>query len=292
MQVHIYPFQISLSLDADGVLSVKDFFEELKNPINPYTIFSKKRHLVFMNLDDDYYVGLLLSLRDYNSHCQLKQKSNGIIETQISEIRDGTEYNFFILNKHTLKGCWLEYHLSASISVFSEILNSNLEMYAQKNNINTSSHKFRLKNSVRALLILSSETVQEALKRFNQINFVEYNEREIVLPMFSPDAIKYQTKKIFFNSESRLSTIIRGITSLYNEMTTSNLKIQGKNEDNKKEVVNLDHIFRPLAEENYDTLTRTMANFTSTNLPNHYISQLLINLVRNNAHIKQIVEAD
>lgn len=291
MDVKIYPFAVSVILDGQNNLSKDDFVNYLtENSNNKDNIYDKERVLVLQNIpDSDYIAGVLLSFRDYDAHCKVVSDGKGGYSATIETIEDGAEYNFFVLNKNTLKGLWLTYFNAASISVLDKILRNMFNTYAKCNGIEANM-KFKFKNKVRASMIVSSETLMEALSNFNNIYSIEYTEVNKQQHHFSPDTINVKKTKLSLKRNNVIDNARDSILSLFGSGEAENMCVSGKNSRGKTERINLDNIFRPWTTYDYDEVTRTLQNFNTNNLLNHEITTKLMNCVNNNARNRRIIE--
>ena len=292
MDVNIYPFSISLEIQNDLPLNSAGFIDYIKNQNKTaLEVFHKDRILTIQEIPDSNYIsGILLSFRDYEAHCKITRCENGGYSASIEKIKDGAEYNFFVLNKITLKGVWLTYFNSASISVLDKILRIYFDKYANLNGIETSM-KFKYKNKARASLILSRETLEEALGRFNKINYVEYTERNKESSFFSPDTINFSKRRIFLKKGNNLVQTVNEIIALHSSEESENTSINGQNTNGKKETLNLDNIFRPWTTYDYDTVTASLENFNTNNINSHQMTNTLIQCISDNPKHRQIIEA-
>ena len=280
MDVKIYPFLVSVLLDNRNGLSKGDFVSYLtENSNNKDTIYDKERVVVIQNIpDSNYLAGVLLSFRDYDAHCKVVADGRGGYSATVETIKDGAEYNFFVINKDTLKGLWLTYFNAASISVLDKILRNMFHKYAERNRIETDM-KFKLKNKVRANMIISCETLSEALSKFNYINSIEYTEVDKQQHLFVPDTINIKKTKLSFKKNNLIDNTRNSIRALAESGDAENICITGKNCHGKIERINIDTIFRPLVTYDYDEITRTLQNFNTNDLLNHDIITMLMSCV-------------
>lgn len=289
MKINIYPFQVHLTLN-DNKLNKDEFLNRLvTNQDIAYPVFEKNRVVAFKEIPNkDYIAGVLLSFRDYNAHCRVTRSQNGGYEATVEEIRDGAEYNFFILNKTTLKGVWLTYHNAAALSVLSAILTKHLVEYAKSEDIEIKL-PFYKNNKIGTSFILSNETVDQALDKFNRICSVEFNERLVQRSRFSPDSIRYKKSKFIINKDSSMRQLKQDIKTLFESDDATETKVSGINKNNSRESINLDNIFRPWKTFDYDVITRTLTNFNTDNLLAHTVTQSLIEISTENRY-KTILE--
>lgn len=293
MDVNIYPFSISLQLQEDSPLD-RDSFVRYMTSVSTVVneVYGKDRVISFKEIPNSNYIaGILLSFRDYEAHCKISQNEHGGYSTTVETIKNGAEYNFFVINKITFKGVWLTYFNAASISVLDDILRKMFDKYAQTYGLEIT-RKFKLKNKVRALMILSRETIEEALSQFNKISHIEYTERNNQVNFFSPDVVNTRRTRLLLKQENLIGRTIESIRLLVNSGEVENTSVRGINHRGKKETVNLDNIFRPWDTYDYDEVTRTLENFDTDNLiQNPVIGRLLVcisSTVRNRHIIEEV----
>lgn len=292
MDINVFPFSISLETQNEFSLDATDLFKYIENQNNSIQkIYDKDRILTIQEIQNSNYIsGILLSFRDYESHCKVTPCKNGGYFASIEKIEDGAEYNFFVFNKTTLKGLWLTYFNSASISVLDKIFRTYFNKYANSLGIETSM-KFKYHNKIKVSLILAPENIEKALKKFNKINYVEYTERSKECSFFSPDEINYSKKRIFLKRETKIKQTIQAILNLHKSKETENTVITGQVANGKKETLNLDNIFKPWITYKYDEVTASLENFNTNNIEHHKIIKALVECISNNPSHKQIIEA-
>ena len=290
MDVKVYPFMVSLTLDNNGLSknSFMDFLSENSN--NRDIVFEKERVSVFKNISNsNYMAGVLLSFRDYDAHCKVVSDGQGGYSTTIETIEDGAEYNFFIINKNTLKGLWLTYFNAASISVLDKVLKNIFYKYAEINGLDVNIG-FKHKNKIKANMIVSNETLSEVLSKFEHINSVEYTELTTQQHYFTPDTLNVKKIKLSLKRNNLIDNARESIISLVRSGDAGNINISGKNSSGKIERINLDTVFRPWLTYDYDEITMSLQNFNTNNLLNHGIIAKLIACVNSSTINRRIIE--
>lgn len=291
MDVNIYPFSISLLLQENSPLNRDDFIDYVTG-FSTYVdeIYGKDRVVSLKKIPNSNYIaGTLLSFRDYEAHCKLTQNGRGGYSVTIERIEDGAEYNFFVINKITLKGVWLTYFNAASISVLDKILRILFNKYAEFSGFETTM-KFKLKNKIRASMIIFRETIEEALSRFNQITHIEFTERDNQVSYFSPDVVNTRRTRLLLKRENLISNTIESIKSLVNSGEVENTSVRGVTETGKKETINLENIFRPWKTYDYDEISRALENFDTDNLVDNSIITKLLECVSSTIRNRHIIE--
>lgn len=150
--------------------------------------------------------------------------------------------------------------------------------------------KFKLKNKIRASMILSRETVEEALSKFNKISHIEYTERNNQVSFFSPDVVNTRRTRLLLKQENLIDQTTESILSLVNSGEVENTSVRGVNNRGKKETVNLDNIFRPWDTYDYDEITRSLENFDTDNLIQNPTIGLLLSCVTSTIRNRHIIE--
>ncbi|MBE6446087.1 MAG: hypothetical protein E7021_01590 [Alphaproteobacteria bacterium] len=283
MNINAYPFKIILKKQKDIDFSISDLFDYITSQKEgPIDICKKKRNLFIQPVaSSSYYAGLLFSSRDYSAHCRVVVNPNGGYSTEIAEIKDGAEYNFFILNKNTTSGIWLTYANSASLSVLEKILRKFFDDFVSLKGYDSSSLSFKRKNKISCIQIIKAEEASMALNRFFSITSISYLEQSTKRSIFTPDFVKSEQKQIIFKRKAPLSDIIPKILDL-KELGTKKLKVVGKNEEGEREVINLDNIFRPLTSYDYDDVTRELKKFNTEELSTHPTIVHMLDFVKSN----------
>ena len=97
-------------LEPNAGLALDVFLSNLINSNEGDFDFSPRKRIFLFNdsIDNDYYVGGIITIKNYRKFLELKQK--GIdITLEIKEVSDGNklaDFNFFAINKKTYAGIY------------------------------------------------------------------------------------------------------------------------------------------------------------------------------------------
>ncbi len=83
------------------------------------------KRLLLMNADhdDDYFVGLVVTVKDHRAYCELVSEEGGM-RLKVNELAEGShlmDFNFFVFHKTTHQGLYQHYHQSCSPGAFADL---------------------------------------------------------------------------------------------------------------------------------------------------------------------------
>lgn len=289
MQVSLKPFCMDIRLEDK--CSYHDFLEYLKNQNISCDIVRKQRLLFVDDMNDDYVVGFMLSKRDFSSHCKYKVV-DGKIQITLSELEQGMEFNFFMLNKQFLNGVFLTYSHAATIKTLERVLKRGLAQWLSTKDVNITT-AFWKKNNITCSPILTQETIDSVLDKLSeitQITFVDVNNHE---GLFQPGYLKHTVYKVIFDKKkiNKLEQVKKDISDFVRSKKATSISVKGKDNTNVADIINFDCLTRNWKSYDYDQLTKQIVTLDVENLKEHKISQDMLQVIMNNPTYKTIIES-
>lgn len=89
--------------------------------------------MAISDVDEDYYTGLFLSIRDARSFCKIQREGRAfkVTHEELEADESIVHFNFFILNKKTYRGLYQYYFGAATLNFFNAFL---LDRYKEMKN--------------------------------------------------------------------------------------------------------------------------------------------------------------
>lgn len=93
----------------------------------------EQKRLLLLNADydADYFVGLVVTVKDHRAYCELVS-AEGAMKLRVSEVPDDSQhmdFNFFVIHKGTLQTLYQHYHQSCSPGAFVETCATQFRAY-------------------------------------------------------------------------------------------------------------------------------------------------------------------
>lgn len=302
MKIRVYGFTLELGLG----ITKEDFFEYLIK-IGP-TKLADNRILAITECDE-YYAGIVLSIRDTKQFCSIQQDSQGrfvITAELLEEGRNPVDFNFFIIEKQHLRGLYQHYHQSGSINTTCWILKKQYDILKQKlledklTQATDEKSRRRIKRSFKGSLsytvLLRGGTFEEHIEKLERIKKLEcqFSEISSVPRAFRPLAAqaKRVVHKYTFSQKGNFAAIKDATIELVKDRFFKTAKIIGVDPDNNEQVYSLLNDYDRFGEYDYDELVGGLTIDSSKlveTVQECSIIKNLIKLAKSNG-VKQILE--
>lgn len=164
--------------------------------------------------DDEYLVGVLLTIRDHKKFIQLTE-NNGSIDITITELDDDSspfDFNFFILHLPSGSGLYSHYHYSCSFNSFhfylkDQFLRAGKELREGKVIDDKEKVRASKKNNLKYSLFHRRDSFEDAVKQLSEVKRFEY---DILVPesmteQFVPLRKKLKLERRSLRFEANLS---------------------------------------------------------------------------------------
>ncbi len=220
---------------------------------------NKRMFKINLNFNNDYFVGLFLTIKDHKKFCQLKNESGKLTLKVSSTDPDANlmDFNFFAIHKQTGAGIYQHYHQSCSLNQFCIFLQNRFRDYkdmciksdylklADPTN-EKEQKKVRAKYSndkFNHSMILREEDFIEILNEFEKINSFEFNysilhSEEQNFSMLK-DMIQTEKIKVLFKRDTHVSILASAISGIKNKLSIKKGTVSGKDSEGKTRVIDL-----------------------------------------------------
>jgi hypothetical protein len=126
MKVRIFAFEWFMG----GGITLDEFSNYLKS----LSGLESEHKLLALSKKDDYWTGVLISIKDITAYCQMKREGGSFtIEAQhLDANAQIADFNFFILNTTTGRGLYQHYHQSPVSNTFSKFIQKQYLRYRKQ----------------------------------------------------------------------------------------------------------------------------------------------------------------
>ncbi|NLV97162.1 MAG: hypothetical protein GX043_07480 [Desulfovibrionales bacterium] len=263
--------------------------------------FDNASRLLFVDTqsDSEYYLGLIVTVRNQKTFCELKEANNSF-KVQVNRLDHNSnimEFNFFIINKKSCVGLYQYYHQSCSIAQGMNLIKKHFnELKTQKRNkkrdelINSGKKESRAQKEANKhfkgyfewQLLVRKDKLASVLSELAQIKALELD-----LLYLEPDSkefgqlsgfVKKQRRKFSFEKKFSPSILIGPIVSAINKSKTDSGRVFGVDEDGLDRVIKIQNNPDFFDEYDYDEVATNINNLDVTDFMNSWVIQSLRNV--------------
>lgn len=247
MKAHLVGFE----LHVDKTIPLADFFDYLRGLKGQQINFAGHDRMISIGDRDEYYAGLLFTVKDQDKYCELRSK-DGEIKINVRSLEDGTsivDFNFFMVHKETGRGLYLHYHQSCSVNQFGLFLRAryrDLRDSKKEQEILKLGHsptekarkavgKQFKKVALRLVVMVRKEKLKSLLEEFDRITVFEFDVQAMVSndPEYAPvkPYVRRETRRFRFFAEASQSAIKGWIDKACGALGVGRGRVEGKDED-------------------------------------------------------------
>jgi hypothetical protein len=270
MNIKFQGFEITMTGDA---ISWDEVLNELIALSGREIYYKPFNRILCINQDqdDDYILGLYVSIKDQKRFTEIKQTGNAM-ELSAVDLEEGSrmaDFNFFIINKETRRGIYQYYHQSCSLLQFLGYIeyqffslrkdrfdetrdDQTLGVDEQQNLLDRIN-----RTKLNAEILVRDENFSALLEEFDSIkemkfNISTYEPRETRFTALQSIS-KKRTERILFNKDM-LSTVRSGIRTLTSKQGIDEVKVTGA-ADGVERTISLVNNIEDFGQYDYDELT-------------------------------------
>ncbi len=285
-------------------LSISDFMDNL---VDTDLELDKKKFYIIKN--NDYYIGLLLSIKDAKKFTTLEETKKKImlLVHTVGENESIVDFNFFIFNVKTKKGMYQYYHNSTSLITFCNLfrmlyrekVDATVEKKKKefeqlgysKNKTNTELKPFR--GVLTVTLLEYKDNFKKRINALHEINKIEFDLIDSVNSNspFSPleDSSK-NTKRIYsIPYDAKASQIKKIFFQILESVSPDKAKVSGVTKNGFDVEYKLYGDVATFEEYDYDDMVTEMsldsADIEQSIKNNKIIQELEHAFVKNNLHL-------
>lgn len=290
--MHINFLGFSLSLKSTKI-SLKSYFDYLNTLQDQQFNFGSHPRLIYINpnYDNDYYTGLLVTIKDQKRFCRL-QSQNGKHFLKIGEIENGEQlmdFNFFVVNKHSGQGIYQYYHHSCALNAFGVFL---ARRFTDMQDTERFSFFNKSKGRLNFEILVRHEKLEELINELAEVKSFEYHisTPTILEPQFAPvkGNISRKKTKLSFKKISSVSDIARCIFEFVTQTTTKRGRVHGIDTFGDEKIIQILNTPDNFGEYDYDEIISQLDSLNISEFHNSWLTSELLKKCRGH---KQIFEA-
>lgn len=307
MKVRLLGFKLGVEGQA---LTLASFAAAVAaQPYDPDMASGDKR-LFFINdtVHPDYHVGLVVTVKDQKTFCQLVQGNDSLL-VKVNELAHGTklmDFNFFVVHKLTGAGVYQYYHQSCSVSSFGHLAASRFRAYResliqsaidnlQPNEV-SEARRAKIRKSYKAQLkwevIIRAEQLEELIKELKRVKSFEWCVATPTVEQdeFKPLAqhIKNKTSKLAFAVGAPVDALAKAVVALIGATPLARGRIEGEDEDGSARVLRIMNNPENFGEYEYDDLAGRIDDLNLTKFEHAWVVSEMIKSCKAHAHIFEV----
>ena len=290
-------------LEPNAGLALDVFLSNLINSNEGDFDFSHRKRIFLFNdsIDNDYYVGGIITIKNYRKFLELKQK--GIdITLEIKEVSDGNklaDFNFFAINKKTYAGIYQYYHHSMSMNQFGiflrdiyrgiadEFRDKEIAKLEQKRGKGKKEKEIRAKyfKSLKLIPLYRKDTFNQMVDTLTKITNFSFDLCSLGVDdnEFSPlsgfaEKVKHS---VIFRQDSVLHEIKSKIKQFVQSHGISIGSVRGTDVDGIERVYTLANSPEIFKEDDFDEMISALNSLNLSDLSNNNIIKMLIDTAKN-----------
>ena len=262
-------------------------------------LFFNKTH------SEKYYVGLLVTVKDQKTFCELTSKSGKwVVKVNELDIHSNLmDFNFFVLHKTTGFGMYQHYHQSCSVNSFGYYNNRRFSEYQEskakaeiaaipEHELTTAKEraiKQKHKDYLKWEIIVRKEKLKDLIEELTRVKSFEYSFAAITVeePEFKPlkQYVKKERKILAFSPTSPVNLLANAITSIVSRNNIDSGKVIGVDCDGIDRVLRITDNPDNYGEYAYDDVATKINALDVTEFEKSWVIQELLNKCVEYSHI-------
>lgn len=265
----------NFSTDAAN-MSIDDYVKYMTTKVNQDYELGEHKRFIFFNTthSQDYYVGLLVTVKDQKTFCELVSKDKKLM-VKVSELDEDSslmDFNFFVINKLNGIGLYQHYHQSCSVNSFGYFNNRRFSEYRKEaidseiaqipeDKISEAKKKKvreKYKGSLSWEVLVRKEKLSELIQQLKRVKAFEYSFGTLTVQEeeFNPlkGFVKKETTTLSFTSQSPVQVLADAITKIVATNDIEDGKVIGIDAEGIDRVLRLTDNPDNFGEYDYDEL--------------------------------------
>lgn len=277
MKVRIFSFEWFMG----GGITLDDFCGHLQSLSGQ----EAEHKLLAMTEKDDYWAGVLISIKDVSAFCQMR-RDGGAFTIEAQHLDDNAQiadFNYFIINPTTGRGLYQHYHQSPVSNTFSKFIKRRYLAYRKQRideeitaaggesikKIDEKKIRSKYYGGFTYKTVLKQKEFIKCVDALKQIKMFSFELETITAEekQFTPasEFAKRCSHKFFFQEDKLLSGLKDGIAKTIKDMGIKSASVKGKDEHNEEVVYKLFNDYATFEEFDYDDIIGSVS-FNSGNL--------------------------
>ncbi|MFT4257478.1 MAG: hypothetical protein QM599_11035 [Pseudoxanthomonas sp.] len=294
----IRTFGFALDTQSNAV-KLSDLFAALTaNSGKKITGMAHPRMVFFDDSDATFTKGLVVTLKDQKTFCQLVD-NQGKLVIKVTSIKDQLlDFNFFVINKNNGHGLYQYYFHSCAPGTFGSHLRNvyrNLSNSRRDKEIKvleaSGEHTAAKEKAIRSKyfkglrfqILVHLNSIDKILKTFKRIKAFQYEVAAVapIAPVGAPllPYAKKVVEKVHFDSDSKVGDVATAIRDFIVAEKLSRGSVDVVEEYDDEDIplsVKIANIPRPFGEEDFDSFTKKINNLDASKFASHGNMAMLI----------------
>jgi hypothetical protein len=313
MKVRNYGFEIETTNSTVGVDDLLSQLEKSSGYADTSTGIERRIYLD-SKAHADYYIGLVVTVKDQKMFCKL-ENDHGHIKITVENLKGKDklmEFNFFAINKKNGIGIYQHYYQSCGLNVFGKYLRQRHNSIRDKliddktNELKSANGGKISEKEIKAIKakhsgvfkfspLLRKETLAKMLKAFKTIKAFEFEyatlevEQKYATPLSK--YVKKKREKLSFSPNWSLTELATGIVETIKMINPKNGRVHVVNEYDEDIAVKIFEMPDNFGEEEYDDVAFKLNDLDVYDFAKHEVSTELINICKSEKY-NHIFEAN
>lgn len=286
---------------------IEDYVKQMKSGGHIFDSGEYKRIVYFNDTHSrEYFVGLLVTVKDQRTYCKLINES-GKLHVEVNSLNSGAnlmDFNFFVIHKTTGAGMYQHYHQSCSINLFgflnskrfSDLRSSNLEQAikpeSRKTNLTKKEEKAirnRYKGNLRFEVLVRKENLSTLIEELSRVQGFEFSFSTLTVdePEFKPlgPYVRKERHNISFVKGSPVSKLAKFIPKIIKTKSIDDGKITGIDANGIARILRITDNPDNFGEYDYDDVAPKINALDIDQFQSSWVIQELITKCKSNKHI-------
>jgi hypothetical protein len=308
MKVRLTGFTFEIE-NASPQLSMDAFVRFVNTGTDELDGEGEGKRLLFMNADHDadYFVGLVVTVKDHRAYCELVSEAGGM-RLKVNDVAEGShlmDFNFFVFHKTTYHGLYQHYHQSCSPGAFARLCGERFRDYRTTLADNavaalpvpkTDAAERRARSPfmgyLRSAVIVRQEALEAMIQEMRRVKSFQYAISTPVVEEkeFRPLArwIKKKVHKISFSVDGPVHGIATAISRTVERLGIDRGRVEGVDQDGIKRVLRIVDNPDTFGEYDYDDVASRINDLNLSQFHESWAIRELLDKARENAHILEV----
>lgn len=265
---------------------------------------------IYVNCDtySNFYVGLVVTVKDHKNFCKLEESPEGVTVTVESLTGDDKlmEFNFFVLNKENGIGVYQHYHQSCAVRQFGAYLVSrhaklrkSLKAEELSDETLTSSQRREVSKDFSPKLefsqLITQETLREMLEKYKEIRSFEFAytylrpKKKKGRPL--EKRVSKKREKLYFRNPEYKKDLAREIGDFVKRKNPLSGNVNAIDHSGEAKVIKIFDMPDTFSEEEYDDVAIKLNNLKLNDFAKHRVVDELIGICTSEEY-RHIFEAE
>lgn len=299
---------LGFSFKSEGAgLSLETFANYLQAQRGASHDLGAHKRLLFVNPDYNktYYVGLLVTVKDQKTYCELVE-SGGKLTVKVNELDAASnlmDFNFFVINRKSGLGLYQYYHQSCSLNSFGYYCASRFsdhrkavidnameqsspdELTVAKEKLIRKKHNARLRWEI----LVRKEKLKDLIEELERVKAFEYSFASLTVdePKFKPleSHVRKESKRISFKVGSPVGKIASVLSGFVSSSDIESGKVIGTDVDGIDRVLRITDNPDNFGEYSYDDIAPRINSLNIEKFEESWVIQELLAKCVQNKHI-------